>query len=214
MKSSQLLPLLLLLLASCVQTSLQSPKVLPAGTTSGGIHGGILVDTDGEDEEEPDAGIVVGTLRHGVAIGEIGANIGSLGAEGTFKAPLLDRDGDTHLSFITGAGLYLWLTPSASVGLLAGQEYGPLTAYAGYRQYGYVDPEWGAATSGNAIAGLRVQASPGVALSAELNYNLLGVGFDEENEADIGFPVVTFGIELGGSAPKATTAPGRPQARR
>ncbi len=181
-------------LASCVRTSLQSPKALPQGKQSFGLHGASLIHEDVDDN----LAVFTGTYRRGMESGELGINAGTLGSELSYKLPLTERTAKTHLSLIGTAGLYAWIFPEVSAGVLLGQELGPALIYAGHRNIANVMLDAGSMYA-NASVGARVKIADSVSLSVEFNHSYIAFP-DETNcidEFELG-NVAAVGLIFGG----------------
>lgn len=210
----KLLALLTLLSTGCLFTSLHSPRAHRDGEFSIGGHIAAVADSN---DTTDGSYIAVGTVRVGTSVGEIGANFSVFGADLSLKVPLISEDGATHLAAIGGIGDYLFIFPEANLGLLLGQEVGPLMPYVGYRQHVFA----AGLVTGDAISGLELRVTENVSLVAEVNYNFLFTGDDDDDDLLGAFdiPVVSIGLTIGngrappdeaplsGAGPAATAAP-------
>lgn len=190
-----------LLATGCLFTSLQSPRTHKNGEVSGGLHFATVV----ADEETSDFGIVVGTARIGTPYGELGGSLSSLGFDGSYKYPLTDQDGSTHISMIAGAGALLFVLPYANAGLLVGQDLGPFTAYVGYRQYVLTEGLY----SGDMIGGVELTVFKEISIMAEVNYNYLytsDANADQDLIDAFDVPVVSIGLNFGSGRKRPKSA--------
>ncbi|MFN0248316.1 MAG: hypothetical protein ACKV2T_15605 [Kofleriaceae bacterium] len=186
----------------CFFTNFQSPRANKAGEITFGVHGaGVLVDgTDG-------GGTGAATIRVGTSIGEVGGTFTGFGAEATFKVPITDPDGATHVALLGGVGTYLFVFPEINAGLLVGQDVGPVTPYIGYRQHAFA----AGLHVGHVIGGVELRVSDSVAILAEANYTNLFAGVSDEDSLLDAFnvPVVSLGLVFGNTRrPSEPTPPG------
>ncbi len=196
------LAVLAALAPACVHTSLHSPRALTENESTAGVHlATFSPDNNDDDESDVVGGLIIGTIRKGTSVGEFGGNFGLLGMEGSYKYPLTDNRGTTHVSLIGSVGLWGYIVPEASVGLLAGQDLGPLTLYGGFRQYVVAGLEIngegeGTIPASNAIAGIEIRMG-NVALQSEMNYNFVGNGADSDSDLQFNVPIFTVGLVFG-----------------
>ncbi len=198
----KLLPCVLLLTSGCFFTNYHSPRANKAGEVTGGIHVAGVIDTTSDDEDGPEGvGTIAGTVRVGTDFGEIGGALSAFSGEVSLKVPLTPQDGALHISLLGTIGSYLLIFPEATVGALAGHDFGPLTPYLGYRQHIFA----GGFFVGHMIGGIELRVSEYLSFMVEGNYNTLFSGTLNEDEDGIAktvfdafdVPVFSIGINFG-----------------
>ena len=208
-----LLACLCLFGSGCLFTNFHSPRANNPGEVTGGLHGAAVA-TDQTD------GVATGaaTIRVGTQIGEFGGSVSGFNIEGSYKVPLTSRDGSTHVSILAGIADYLFVFPEGNIGVLAGQDLGPVTPYVGYRQHLFAAGFF----VGHYIGGLELRLTDHIALMAEANYNDLFSGstegdddslFDAFNVAVFSLGVVFGNNRRGPEEPPAPSGTGPPGGR-